>query len=154
MKKRMKELRRLCELAENPATPPEVLALLAEDEDWRVRIRVAKNPATPPEVLVLLAEDPVLEVRIEVGRNTHTPIESLKKLAEDPERGVRFWVAVNPSCPEDLRAEIAGRADMEDLAKWIRKGVPISYWVEVELPPPTWTEAVREWKAWWRENLG
>ncbi len=39
------------ELASNPNTPAEVLAELAKDENFVVRIKVAHNPNTPADTL-------------------------------------------------------------------------------------------------------
>lgn len=62
------------QLAINTATSPEILALLANDEDWWVvRQGVAYNTNTPPETLELLANDEDPWVREEVARNPNTP---------------------------------------------------------------------------------
>ena len=45
------------DIAENPNTPPEVLAELARDEDEDVRCYVAENLNTPSKVLAELARD-------------------------------------------------------------------------------------------------
>ena len=44
-------------LAHNRTTPPEILAELARDADWRVRHRVAQKNACPPELRELLSHD-------------------------------------------------------------------------------------------------
>ena len=44
------------DVADNPNTPPDVLARLADDRDEKVRKLVAENPNTPPEVSARLAE--------------------------------------------------------------------------------------------------
>ena len=45
------------EIAENPNTSPETLALLAKDEEYDIRREVAVNPNTPLKTLALLAND-------------------------------------------------------------------------------------------------
>lgn len=47
------------ELSINPNTPAEVLAELAKNENWIMRINVASNTNTPSEVLAELAKDEV-----------------------------------------------------------------------------------------------
>lgn len=37
------------EMAMDPNTSAEVLAVLAQDDDWRVRYEVARNPSTSAE---------------------------------------------------------------------------------------------------------
>ena len=55
--------------AKNPNTPPEVLEVLATDEEPNVRRWVAQNPNTSPEVLEILATDDNFYVRCAVARN-------------------------------------------------------------------------------------
>ena len=45
------------EQAQNRNTSPEILSVLATDEDWLIRCRVAQNPNTLPETLSVLATD-------------------------------------------------------------------------------------------------
>jgi hypothetical protein len=59
----------LKEQALDPNTPPEILTILARDEDYCVRWRVAGNSNTPPEALTILARDEVGDVRWGVERN-------------------------------------------------------------------------------------
>ena len=63
------------ELAINPNTPPETLALLATDKDYGVRWRVANNPNTSPETLALLTTDKDYGVRCGVARNPNATEE-------------------------------------------------------------------------------
>ena len=61
-------------MARNTATPPAVLAKLAEDTDANVRSGVARNPNTPPSTLVkLAASDKDYDVRRSVASNPNTP---------------------------------------------------------------------------------
>jgi hypothetical protein len=59
-------------LAKNPNTPPELLEVLATDEDWEVRYWVATNPNTPPEALKVLATDKYGNVRYCVAKNPNS----------------------------------------------------------------------------------
>jgi len=95
------------ELAQNPSTPPEILAELAKDKDEFVRINVAGNPETPPEILVELAKDIDKYVRIRVAYNPNTPPESLVELAKDEDEEVRLYIKRNPSTPPETLAELS-----------------------------------------------
>jgi len=66
------------EVAENPNTPPEILTLLAQDEDWDVRRRVAQNPNTPAEILTILARDKDGIVRYGVAHNPNATREVIQ----------------------------------------------------------------------------
>jgi hypothetical protein len=63
------------ELAGNLNTPPETLAVLAQDENSGVRWKVARNPNTPPETLELLATDKSWAVRSWVAYNRNATEE-------------------------------------------------------------------------------
>lgn len=81
--------------AQDSITLGDILAQLAGDPDWSVRLRVAEKSDTPGEILTRLAGDPKWEVRAEVGKNPNTPEEALDRLADDPDGYVRWVVAVN-----------------------------------------------------------
>jgi hypothetical protein len=61
----------------------EVLAKLAQDLDFDVRMRVACNPMAPEYVLAKLANDSSVLVRRGVAQNRRTPASSLTKLSHD-----------------------------------------------------------------------
>ncbi len=73
----------------NPATPVEVLEVLAKDKDRYVRAAVAENPATPVELLKVLAKDKDESVRAAVALNPATPVDLLKVLVMDQDEHVR-----------------------------------------------------------------
>ena len=85
------------EVANNPNTPPEILAKLADGGGILIRKVVANNPNTPPEILAKLADDEDWIVRSTVARNQNTPLEILAKLSEDEYVVVRRTVANNPN---------------------------------------------------------
>jgi hypothetical protein len=95
------------DLAYNPNTPPEILTLLARDENYYVRCVVAQNPNTPPEILTILARDEVWSVRWRVALNPNTPPESLTILARDEDYDVRWGVADNPNTPPEILTLLA-----------------------------------------------
>jgi len=99
-------------VAKNTSTPPDILTMLAMDEDWQVRWGVAMNTSTPPDILTTLAEDPDVDVRWHVAGNTSTPPDILKTLGKDPDVFVRQRVAKNPHTPlSTLKALAALQGD-------------------------------------------
>lgn len=70
-------------LAENPATPANLLAALAADDDVDVRIGLSLNPSTPLWLRRKLARDESATVRFALAEDPHTPITVLKRLEED-----------------------------------------------------------------------
>lgn len=86
-------------IAEDPATPADVLAELAVDTPEEVRTKVAANPSTPVETLVGLAEDESARVCCRVAANPSTPHTSLVDLCTHDDQFVRAEVADNPSSP-------------------------------------------------------
>ena len=83
------------ELAKDPNTSQETLAILATDKNLDVRYEVAKNKNTSQETLKILATDEYPGVRYEVARNSNTSQEILKSLATDGDYYVRYEVALN-----------------------------------------------------------
>lgn len=94
-----------------------VLAELAGDDDWAVRLLVAENFATPPDTLLALARTEVnpevlralscsdrLTVRAAVAENTMTPGDVVTKLASGPPT-VRILAAAHPSASETVLDE-------------------------------------------------
>jgi len=102
-------------LADNPATPGDVLARLAGDSDALIRASLAKNPNTPPDVLEQLAQDPdqgvrssaahLLEGRFWIAPDT--PTSMLVPLAASPHPNVRRETARHPNTPADVVARLA-----------------------------------------------
>ena len=78
------------EYASNPSTAPYILTLLAETPIKEIREAVAYNQNTPPEVLATLAQDEDWRVRwAAVAGNKNTPHALLSKLSKDEDRDVR-----------------------------------------------------------------
>ena len=61
------------DLAKDENTAPEVLARLAEDDDWRVRINVAENANTPVDTLCELSKDNDWHVSLREHHNFRQP---------------------------------------------------------------------------------
>lgn len=86
-------------VANNPTTPAHVLAILAQDQDVRVRSAVASHAQTSVEVLQALAQDAQEDVRCEVASHPQTPGEVLRILAQDEDWQVRGEVAKHARTP-------------------------------------------------------
>ena len=70
-------------LAENIASPEELLRLLAADRNPEVRASLATNLLTPPDVLEKLSRDENVDVRLALANEINLPIHLLEKLAGD-----------------------------------------------------------------------
>lgn len=81
---------------------PQMLAELAHSEIDRIRLRVAENPATPVDVLELLACDKNADVKIAVGTNPSTPAHVSYSLAFDEDPNVRLGLAEDMNTPMEL----------------------------------------------------
>jgi hypothetical protein len=67
---------------------------------------VAANENTPPEILSILAKNDDETAQIEVVRNHSTSEETLREMAEDPDWNVREAVSYNVNTPKELRDSI------------------------------------------------
>ncbi|NEA60809.1 hypothetical protein G3I60_43295 [Streptomyces sp. SID13666] len=70
--------------AHNRSCPPQILAELIKDDDWRVRSRVASRRNCPAELLAALVDDPDDAVRNKVATHRHTPRWAVLRLTDDP----------------------------------------------------------------------
>ena len=70
--------------AHNRTVPPEILAELVRDPDWRVRDRVASKRNCPSEVLERLVDDPHDSVRRLVAGHPRSPRSAVARLVDDP----------------------------------------------------------------------
>jgi hypothetical protein len=71
-------------VAQNKTVPIEVLSLLANDPDERVRLMVAMKRKLSPEILELLAADDDDSVRLSVARHRRVPRAVLERFIDDP----------------------------------------------------------------------
>ena len=113
------------DMARDPNTQPDVLAGLAEHEDWRVREAVAANPAVPEEILARLADDEDMDVRRAVAENPATPVETLVRLAK------------NRDC-DVLDAALISMADRDP-------SVVAGLMIDQDL---RWLDGENEWRRW------
>jgi hypothetical protein len=77
-------------IGENPATPADILELLAFWQDAQVRAAVAENPCCPLPLMRTLLEDESPDVRHRLAECPHVPMELLEVLAEDENCYVAF----------------------------------------------------------------
>jgi hypothetical protein len=70
--------------AHNRSCPPQILAELIKDDDWRVRSRVASRRNCPAELLAELVDDPHDAVRNTVATHRHSPRSAVLRLTDDP----------------------------------------------------------------------
>ena len=96
-------------------TNPDVLSILAKDDDRDVRWNVAQNDNTPADTLRILARDDDRFVRYTVARNKNTPVDVLRIFADS---GMRDAVADNESAPTDTLRMLANDDDVD-----VRRGV-------------------------------
>lgn len=101
-------------VAVNRFADPDVLAILATDDDPRVRRLVARNENAGKETLTLLAQSSDTETRANAGSNPRTPIETLDRLADDVNVDVLLAVARNPTGRDGFRQVLARLADDPD----------------------------------------
>ena len=90
------------DVAENPLTPPAVLAALAADPDAWVRAAVVSNPRCPPETSNELASDTDHHLRAAIAASASCPPHTMHWLTADPDEGVRLSLAYNLRCPPQL----------------------------------------------------
>lgn len=67
-------------VAHNRTVPAEVLRVLIDDSDWRVRDRIANRNSCPGDILALLADDEHEAVASTVAGHLNTPDSALRKL--------------------------------------------------------------------------
>lgn len=88
-------------------TPPSTLAKLVEDSDPKVLQALAMNPAVPPETLVQLSCHGDETVRMGVALNENVTPEILNRLLQDSSTYVRRFALRHPSVPlKELTARL------------------------------------------------
>lgn len=100
-------------VAQNPATPPELLAHLADDESPLVTRALAQNPAATAELLDRLARDCTwvgVRMRLAVVRHPNIAPGTLARLGSDLAVEVRRAVWAHPATPPETRAPLLAAA--------------------------------------------
>lgn len=98
----------LARAVDNPATPADAAAELAEHPSGYVRWPLAGRPDLPAAAAERLAGDPFPGVRGDLAENPSVPEDLLRRLATDESRDVRRRVARNPNVPLDLLGRTSG----------------------------------------------
>lgn len=93
-------------LARDPNTPTSLLAELAKDAEWQVRLAVAAHPRTPVAALVGLLKDRT-EVQEKAVRNPSLPPEVLLEHLPELNRWLRRWLAGRRETPEVILRALA-----------------------------------------------
>lgn len=94
-------------LARNPATPGDVLLLLAKHGDITSRVNICYNPSTPISILEILASDKETYARRCVPFHKNVSTALLNQLANDPSADVRRSVAGKETAPADLLLKLS-----------------------------------------------
>jgi hypothetical protein len=90
-----------------PMYPPEMMEFFwsyAKHPDFNARCSILRSGSpVPAEILAYLANDKEWYIRMLVALNQRTPIEVLKHLIIDDNSQVRMGVFQNPNCNEEIR---------------------------------------------------
>jgi hypothetical protein len=91
-------------VARNSGCPPELLADIAKNPDWRVRSGLLDNPNTPLDVLehLLGSQDAPELASVHRVSSPDVPPEVLDKMARHPNAEVRMAVARHPAITPEL----------------------------------------------------
>jgi hypothetical protein len=110
---------------------PNVLARLADDPDWQIRMSASRNAATQGDLLERLATDPRKEVRASIAMRGDVTDSVVNALARDRSADVRWTVTVSQSRRTDLMLELAGDSDpivASHAQEALRGGPDMSTW--------------------------
>jgi hypothetical protein len=94
-------------MAGSTGTGAEQLRVLSEHYCGRVRLRVAENQATPPDVLAKLASDVNPDVKIAVAANPSCDRSIVRLIAADIDVAVRHGLAQNIATPGSVLEELS-----------------------------------------------
>lgn len=92
-------------VAQNKTVPIEILRVLAQDDDDRVRSMVAMKRKLPADLCEHLATDPNDAVRMSIARHKNTPTHVLELLTRDawPEVAVAAAARLAEAAPQSTR---------------------------------------------------
>lgn len=99
-------------VAINPATPPEMLVTLSQDEHWAVRRGAVESPNVTRGMLARLSADSAPEVRVAVAEQKATPADVLAVLAGDESSEVAKRVARHPGTPSEALERLTRARDL------------------------------------------
>ncbi|HEY9792465.1 MAG TPA: HEAT repeat domain-containing protein [Candidatus Obscuribacterales bacterium] len=92
--------------AGDPEVSEQQLALLANSENSRIRMRVAENPRATRRILEKLAVDTDPDVRLAVATNRSSPRYLIEQLALDKDATIRHGIAEDPLTPLTLLQQL------------------------------------------------
>jgi hypothetical protein len=81
-----------CWIASHVYAPEEIVRILAQSSEWRVRSRISEKRNLPKDLFLVMAKDEDEGVRQHVARNKKTPLEVVESLKNDPAETVRRLV--------------------------------------------------------------
>lgn len=79
-------------VAQNKTVPVEILKLLADNPEWRVRMMVASKNRLPEELQLKLAHDPDFSVRKGIAANKKATLKALQILVDEQDDELRTLV--------------------------------------------------------------
>lgn len=86
-------------VAGNQELSADLIVVLSQSDNYRIRVRIAENSCTTAILLNELAQDRNPEVRVAVADNRSAPYATLEHLAEDECADVRYALAENSQLP-------------------------------------------------------
>ena len=112
----------MASLASNRSTSPQVLSMMARNEDFVIRRLVASNPSAPWQALSRLAQDTFLSIREAVASNPSAAPQTLSNLAGTNNNlfyalglpATRIRVAGNPSAPPQVLSYLSNLARIHE----------------------------------------
>ena len=117
----------LADLVADPATevrstlagrldvPSDVVAAMSRAADWRLRAAAALHPLAGETDLRRLAADQSAAVRAAVAATSAVPDDTVPALLAEPSLRVREALAANPQCPQRVLADLSGSASLRDI---------------------------------------
>lgn len=110
-----------------------ILAKIAEHENFEIREEVARNENTGVDTLRRLAEDSDIGVLMAVARNKKTPADVLDKLADCDFCAVQEEVAFNLNTSSDTLEKLVNFGKSLDVVRLVAGNVNISPKLRTEL---------------------
>jgi hypothetical protein len=104
----------LNEIAENPATPPELLVVLTMGRTGWTSVAAAKNPSFPTKLLLALARGDDYEFRMYAAANPTLPREIIEELRHDNVTDVRQFANANAA----LSRSTVDKVRLREIVPW------------------------------------
>jgi hypothetical protein len=124
------------EVARNPATPPAVVAVLADHPNLSVRWAMTDRTDLPMDACRRLARDPIPAIRADIAANPAIGPVLLRELAESGSPEVRYRVAENPLVTLELLAAVASKRTGPVIVPRIAAATEAEVWRLARWPVP------------------